>query len=60
VSGAVRKRVRGNTRNIVETTGHRARRHVRRFRFVVDREKAALSGVTAAEVTTALRRLARR
>lgn len=45
-----------DTRNVVEVTDSEPV-DVRRFRFVVDREKAALSGVTAADVTTALRRL---
>lgn len=45
-----------NTRNVVEVTDTEPA-DVRRFRFVIDREKAALSGVTAADITTALRRL---
>ncbi len=45
------------TRNVVEAVDTESA-DVTRWRFVVDREKAALSGVTAAEVATALRRLA--
>lgn len=54
-SEAVHK-VFAGTRNIVEVTDTEPA-DVERFRFVVDREKAALSGVTAADVATALRRL---
>lgn len=45
------------TRNVVEAVDTEPS-DVARWRFVVDREKAALSGVTAADVATALRRLA--
>jgi multidrug efflux pump subunit AcrB len=47
---------RSHTRNVVEVTDTEPA-DVPRFRFVIDREKAALSGVTAADITTALRRL---
>ncbi len=56
VSGAVRDEFAA-TRNIVETQDTEPA-DITRWRFVVDREKAALSGVTTAEVATALRRLA--
>jgi multidrug efflux pump subunit AcrB len=45
-----------HTRNVVEVTDSEPA-EVPRYRFVIDREKAALSGVTAADITTALRRL---
>jgi multidrug efflux pump subunit AcrB len=54
-SKAVREVFTG-TRNIAEVVDTEPA-DVERFHFVVDREKAALSGVTAADVTTALRRL---
>lgn len=53
------KVVRGafaGTHNVVEAVDTEPA-DVARWRFVVDREKAALSGVTAADVATALRRL---
>ncbi len=56
VSAAVRDEFAA-TRNVVEAVDTEPA-DVTRWRFVVDREKAALSGVTAAEVATALRRLA--
>jgi multidrug efflux pump subunit AcrB len=56
VSAAVRDEFAA-TRNVVEAVDTEPA-DVTRWRFVVDREKAALSGVTAADVATALRRLA--